>query len=140
MIIIRTKNKISLAQALTFAEQQKNRNVKIREFFEDDCKWQLEVSQTSYLENSFKANVQWYQLVPYETGEGTGEMKQLIYREDFTLESADIQALWEAIEDSISYTDNYLEKVQEFTAQGILIYIGTVRNIFGIGIDGFEIV
>lgn len=140
MIQIKTKTKISLAQALTFAEEQKTRGVRISEMFADDCKWVLEVSDTTYTIDQFKANVRWYQLVEYETGEGVSEMQQLIYSEIFTLGSAEIQQLWEGLEGSILHTDNYMDKVQHFTAQGILVWIGNVRNIFSIGTEGFEVV
>ena len=139
MITIRTVNKITLAQALTFADEQKNRGVRIQDMFADNCRWQLEVSETTYTENSFHATVNWYQLVEYETGEGIGEMKVLIYREKFSLEGSEIQNLWETMQGNIAYTDNYLQKVQEFTQQGILIWCGTVRNIFGVGIAGFQV-
>ena len=140
MIQIKTKTKISLAQALTFAEEQKNRGIRINEMFSDDCKWLLEVTDTTYTVDQFKANVRWYQLVEYETGEGISEMQQLIYSENFTLGATEIQQLWEGLEGSILHTDNYLDKVQHFTTQGILVWCGTVRNIFGVGVGGFEIV
>ena len=60
---------------------KKTGGVRISEMFADDCKWVLEVMDTTYTIDQFKAKVRWYQLVEYETGEGISEMRQLIYSE-----------------------------------------------------------
>lgn len=143
MITIQTKNKITKAQADNFNDsQEENGLTKLNPTSKEDCYWMLKVEDNT-LGQTFKAKINWYQLQEYDTGneeDPIGINDVLIYKEDFELDSAQVQNLWEAMEGEILSSDNYLEKVKEFTAQGVLIWCGTVRNIFEIGIENFEVV
>lgn len=142
MIIIESKNKITKAQADDFNDSQEDNGlVRLKAISKDDCKWRLEVTQNT-LGREFRAIVQWFQLQEYETGnqeDPIGINPVLIYREPFSLDATAVQQLWEALQGEILPTDNYLDKVQEFTAQGILIWLGQ-RQAFTLTSNDFEII
>ena len=143
MIKIKTKVKITKAQADLFNDSQEDNGLtKLNPTSKDDCYWMLKVEDNT-LGEVFKAKIYWYQLQEYDTGveeDPLGINEVLVYKEDFELDSTQVQNLWESIEGEILSTDNYLEKIQEFTTQGILIWCGSVRDIFEIGIENFEVV
>lgn len=142
MIIIKTKNKVSKTQVDSFNDsQEENGLVKQNPTSKEDCYWLLRVTDNK-LGEIFEAKVEWYQLVEYDTGnpdDPNGISENLIYREDFKLDADSVQDLWEALQGEILSTDNYLEKVQEFTAQGILIWLGQ-RQAFTLTSNDFEII
>lgn len=142
MITIQTKNKITKAQADNFNDsQEENGLTRLKPISKEDCLWQLEVENNT-LGEEFKADVKWYQLQEYETGnveDPVGINPVLIYREPFVLDATAVQQLWEALQGEILPTDNYLDKVQEFTAQGILIWLGQ-REAFELTSNDFEII
>lgn len=138
MIVFKTTRAITEAEAFDFAREQRQRNIHAKKFPQEDCVWQLEVSDINPSLTQFRATVKWYQLVPYESGEGTALMKDLIFTEDFVLEDVDIQQIWELLNDSITPEDNFLQGLSDFVANGIHIWCGQIRDIFGIGMTGFE--
>lgn len=142
-IKIKTKEKISKSAADAFNdEQEDNGLVRLNPLSKDDCYWLLKVEEWS-IRMDFTATILWHQIQEYETGDPEhpiGEKQVLIYKEDFYLPPLDMQNLWELMGGEILTADILGEKISHFTAQGILTWCGVVRDIFGIGIENFEII
>lgn len=143
MIIIRTKNKITIAQARNFEDEQGLKGIKKENIFSlDDCKWELQLGSYT-LREGFSVPVSWYQLQEYETGDPAnpiGIQKVLMFRENFQLSEAEMQNIWEEIGGTILATDNLAQKMDDFVVAGTMYWIGTVREIFGLDETGFEVV
>src|SRR5690554_1319679 len=98
MIVIRTKNKITLAQSKDFEDSQAEKNLlKKSVFATEDCKWQLEVSNPIF--NPFQAVVNWYQIIehPSEGEENNVETPILIFNEVFTLNEQETEDMFNAV-------------------------------------------
>lgn len=95
------------------------------------------------LREGFSVPVSWHQLREYETGDPanpTGIQKVLMFRENFQLSEAEMQNIWEEIGGTILATDNLAQKMDDFVTSGTLYWIGSVREIFGLDMTGFEVV
>lgn len=141
MIVIQSKNKITKAQADSFNDsQEQNGLVRLKPISVEDCKWRLEVRNYA-IRKGFQAQVRWYQLQEFETGnpETPTEIRPvLIYRENFSLDSATVQNLWEQLQGEILSVDNLDRKIEQFSAQGVLIWLGR-REAFELTSSDFEI-
>lgn len=144
MIKIRTKEKVSLMQAINFEmEQNQNGIQKTGMYSADDCYWELRVERPLF-ENGFRASVSWYQLQEYEIDAGQGIMgirESRMFYEDFSMSKTEMKAMFDTVNMAITPNqDDPFDKWLEIVAQGVLHWVGVQREIFGLGVEDFEIV
>lgn len=143
MITIHTIPKISYAQAFAFNTEQIAKGVYPQKVISlEDCHWRLEVTDSAPF-NGMKAKVKWFQLQEYDAGDPDNQnaVKAIqIYEEDFVLTSAELDQINKLIKMNIMWeTDLLDEKYNEILTAGIIIWCGTIRQIFGLGNADFEV-
>lgn len=134
---LKTTIPATIAQARQFEDEQGLKGIrKLNIYSQDDCHWEVEMGEYT-LNRKFSAPVSWYQLQPYDTGEGQGVMHILMFQENFTLETEQVQQLWEALQGQILATDILIDKMDEFVLAGFIYWVTQVRGIFA---QQFEVI
>lgn len=140
---LKTTTPVSIAQARTFEDEQGVKGIKKLNIFSQlDCKWEVEIGKYTF-SGGFGVPVKWFQLQEYETGDPenpTAEIPVLMFSEDFRLDETETQQLWQAVGTNITTQDNLKEKLDGVVLAGCLHWIGNIRQIFGLGPSGFEVV
>lgn len=137
---LKTVNPVAIALAKIFEDEQGAKGIKkLNIFSQDNCFWEVEMGEYT-LNKRFSAPVTWNQLQPYETGDPqnpTGIKTVAMFNETFTLETGQVQQLWEAIGGQILSTDILIDKMDEFVLNGFMYWVMQVRGIFG---EQFEVI
>jgi hypothetical protein len=143
---LKTTNPVTITQARQFEDEQGLKGIKKQNIFSpDDCKWELEVTERKF-GDGFSAKVKWFQTQQYEDVDENGnpitrEMPVLMFDEDFRLTTAEMDGMFNQIGISITPNqDSFSAKVDEIVLSGIIYWVGTVRQIFGLDASGFEVV
>lgn len=140
---IKTITKVNITQARAFEDEQGLKGVRKENIFShEDCFWQLETGKYAF-NGSFSIPVSWYQIQEYETGDPenpTGLKQKLMFSETFTLTNEQVQQLWTALNGQILSSDSLIGKLDEFVLNGIIYWVGTVRGIFGLTNNDWEII
>tara|TARA_R100000306_G_C4378531_1_gene143083 strand:+ start:887 stop:1321 length:435 start_codon:yes stop_codon:yes gene_type:complete len=141
---LKTLTPITIVQARIFEDEQGFKGIKKENIFsQEDCKWELEVTERK-MENGFSAKVQWFQIQQYEDVDENGnpitrELSRLMYNERFVLSRAEVDGMFNQMGISIiPNQDSFSEKVDEIILNGIIYWVGVVRQIFGLDTSGFE--
>ena len=143
---LKTTIPVTIAQARTFEDEQGLKGIKKENIFsQEDCKWELEVTERK-MENGFSAKVKWFQIQQYEDIDENGnpitrELSRLMYQENFILSPTEVDGMFNQMNIPIvPNQDSFSQKVDEIVLSGIIYWIGVVRQIFGLDPSGFEVI